>query len=334
MLTGRLQRGYIHALEKSLLERAIELDPSIVDDSTTRSVLMRSVEIPRSAVAHEVPTPAAPPRPAVADPLLRRATDLRSGNVERAIAVANEAGSGDWSLAPLLIDLLAWEEVMPAARGALERMGPRIVGMLVDTLLDRDGDFTIRRRVPRVLATMPLPRSVEGLFEALEDQRFEVRFYAGRALHLVLKDRPELMIAPDRVWDAVNRELSLQRSVWANHRLLDRRGSDEKEWFFDDQLLDRADRNLEHLFTLLGLLLRGDAVRIAFRALHTDDRQLRGTAFEYLESATPPDTRQLLLPVLEADAENRLRSANAERALRDLLASNAQVSASLNLQHV
>jgi hypothetical protein len=329
---ARLDRGYIHALEKSLFERAVELDPALVDDSTTRSVLMRSVEIPRSPFAGDFPTPAAPPRPAVADSFLRRATDLRSTEAERAIAAANRVAPDDWNLAPLLIELLAWDEVMPAAHSALERMGPRIAGVLVDALLDPDRDFVIRRRVPRVLASMPSARSVEGLFEALQDQRFEVRFYAGRALHLLVKDRPELMIAPDRVWGAVNRELSLQRSVWANHRLLDRRGSHEKQWFFDDQLLDRADRNLEHLFTLLGLLLPGDAVRIAFRALHTDDRQLKGTAFEYLESATPPDTRQLLLPVLEADAEGRLRSASAERALRDLVASNVRINTHLNLQ--
>jgi len=270
----------------------------------------------------------------VADPFLRHATDLRSGEAERAITAANEIGPDDWNLAPLLIELLAWDEVMPAARSGLERLGPRIAGILVDALLDPDRDFVIRRRVPRVLATMPSARSAEGLFEALQDQRFEVRFYAARALHLLVKDRPELMIAPDRVWHAVNSELSLQRSVWANHRLLDRRGSNEKQWFFDDQLLDRADRNLEHLFTLLGLLLPGDAVRIAFRALHTDDRQLKGTAFEYLESATPPDTRQLLLPLLEADAEGRLRSADAERALRDLLASKARVNTNLNLEPV
>ena len=210
--------------------------------------------------------------------------------------------------------------------------GPRIAGVLVDALLDPDRDFVIRRRVPRVLATIRSARSAEGLFEALQDQRFEVRFYAGRALHLLVKDRPELMIAPDRVWHAVNSELSLQRSVWANHRLLDRRGSHEKQWFFDDQLLDHADRNLEHLFTLLGLLLPGDAVRIAFRALHTNDRHLKDTAFEYLESATPPDTRRLLLPLLEADAEGRLRSADAERALRDLLASQAKINTNLNIK--
>ena len=182
----------------------------------------------------------------------------------------------------------------------------KITGMLVDALLDTERDFVIRRRLPRVLAYLPSPRSVDGLFAALEDARFEVRFYAGRALYLVLKDHPHLSGPPERAWAAVNRELSLQRSVWNSHRLLDHRGSQETDWFFDDKLLDRADRNLEHLFTLLALLLPVEAVRIAFRALHTDDVQLKGTAFEYLESATPADTRQLLLPLLEADAADPL----------------------------
>jgi AAA family ATP:ADP antiporter len=333
-LAARLNRGYVRALEKSLFDRAVELDPSLLDDSTTRSVLMRSMDIQRSPFAGDAPMAAASPHLAKVDPFLRRATDLRSGEGERAIAAAKEIGPDDWNLAPLLIELLAWDEVMPAARSALERLGPRIGGILVDALLDPDRAFVIRRRIPRVLATIRSARSAEGLFEALQDQRFEVRFFAGRALHLLVKDRPELMIAPDRVWDAINRELSHQRSLWVNHRLLDRRGANEKQWFFDDQLLDRADRNLEHLFTLLGLLLPGDAARIAFRALHTDDRQLKGTAFEYLESATPPDTRQLLLPLLEANAEGRLRSADAERALRDLLASKIKVNIKLNLDPV
>jgi hypothetical protein len=73
-----------------------------------------------------------------------------------------------------------------------------------------------------------------------------------------------------------------------------------------------------------------DFVRIAFRALHTDDRELKGTALEYLASATPPDTRQLLLPLLEADG--RLRSADAEHGVRDPLASNAQINTNPNLQ--
>src|SRR5262249_49834557 len=147
----------------------------------------------------------------------------------------------------------------------------------------------------------PSARTTEGLFAALEDQRFEVRFYSGRALYLILKDHRELAPPAQKVWEVVNREVSLQQSVWQSHRLLDKRESSEPDWYFDDQLQGKADRNLEHLFTLLALLLPSDAVRIAFRALHTDDRELRGTAFEYLESATPQQTGRSLLQLLEAD---------------------------------
>src|SRR5262249_14042919 len=265
LLAARLQGGYVRALEKSLVDRAIEVDPSLADDSGTRSVLMRSIEMPIPDMPSERPEPPPRPAPGVADAYLRRAADLRSGDAARAIEAAGELGPDDWALAPLAIDLLAWDEVMSTALEALERMGAKITGMLTDTLLDPSRDFVVRRRIPRVLAYLPSPRSVEGLFAALEDQRFEVRFYSARALYLLVTDNPDLTIPPERVWTAVNRELSLQRSVWNSHRLLDRRGSHEKEWFFDDQLLDRADRNLEHLFTLLALLLPTDAVRIAFR---------------------------------------------------------------------
>jgi hypothetical protein len=310
----------------------VELDPSLIEDSATRTVFMRSVEmgLPRFDGEPKAPAPS-PAASAATDAFLRRAADLRSGDAERGIRTARELGPEDWPLAPLLIDLLASDKAMPIAREALERMGKKITGMLLDVLLDPNGDFVIRRRLPKVLAHMTSRRSVEGLFAALEDQRFEVRFYSGRALYLLFRDHPELSVSSERVWAAVNRELSLQRSVWDSHHLLDPRASQEKDWFFDDQLLDRADWNLEHLFTLLALLLPVDAVRIAFRALHTDDRQLKGTAFEYLESATPSDTRQLLLPLLEADAESRLREAASGLTLEKLMASGAKVNQTLKL---
>ena len=330
LLALRLQRGHLQALEKSLVNRAIEIDPSMADDPATKSILLRTALINRPAEAQAVQDSTASQWTAVpTDTFLRSVADLRSGEASRVTLAAGNLDPSDWELAPLLIGLLAWDEVMPAARVALERMSPKITGMLLDVLLDPDRDFTIRRRVPRVLALVPSMRSVEGLFAALKDQRFEVRFYSGRALYLLLSEHPELKVASERVWEAINRELSLQKSVWDSHLLLDNR--DSNKWFFDDQLRDRADHNLEHLFTLLGLLLPADAVRVAFRALHTDDRQLKGTAFEYLESATPPPTRHLLLPVLEADATNRLRPKADDAPLANLLASRARVNQTLKI---
>jgi len=329
-LAMSLRTGYVQALEKSLLNRAIELDPAMAEDLTTRSLMMQTAILQSS----EPPLKEAPPpvqAPSADDSFVRLAKDLRSGDPPRVVQAASKLGPEDWALAPLLINLLAWDPAMAAARDALRQMGSKISGMLVDVLLDPNHDFTIRRRIPRVLAFVPDIRAVEGLFAALGDQRFEVRFYSGRALYLLLRDHTDLHLEPERVWTAINRELSLQKSVWQSHRLLDSRDSSDADWFFDDELQGRADRNLEHLFTLLGLLLPGDAVRVAFRALHTEDRQLKGTAFEYLESATPPHTRRPLLQLLEADAESRLHSPVPNAALARLLQSKARISESLSL---
>jgi AAA family ATP:ADP antiporter len=331
LLALRLHGGYVRALEKSLLHRAVEIDPSLMEDSVTRSILMRSVVTDNSLKAQVPEAPAVRERAApAADSFIKLAVELRSGDQQRVIRALEQVDAQDWTLAPLAIELLAWDQAMPAARDALKRIGAGTTGMLVDVLLDPNRDFTIRRRVPRVLAFLPSTRAVEALFTALQDQRFEVRFYSGRALYLLLSDHPELNVAPERIWEAVNRELSLQRSVWQSHRLLDSRDTRSSEWFFDDQLLDRADRNLEHLFTLLALLLPADAVRIAFRALHTDDRQLRGTAFEYLESATPSNTRHLLLPLLEAGVQKLPRPVS-DGALARLMQTKVKVNENLKL---
>ena len=331
VLAMQLRAGYVLALEKSLVDRAVELDPALVEDFTTRSLLMQTAVVPGLPAPKPAPAPAPARAPSAAiDPFVATVAELRSGDPARTIRAAEKLGPDDWALAPLLINLLPWDPSTQSARDALRRMGPKITGLLVDVLLDSDRDFAIRRRVPRVLAFVPSARAVEGLFAALEDQRFEVRFYSGRAIFLLLRDHPDLSVAPERIWAAVNRELSLQKSIWDSHRLLDSRDSREADWFFDDELQGRADRNLEHLFTLLALLLPADAVRIAFRALHTDDRQLKGTAFEYLESATPPNTHRSLLKVLQADAQNRLHTAPGA-ALAQLVQSKARITESLSL---
>ena len=40
VVASRLNRGYVHTLERSLLNRAVELDLSEVEDLTTRTAMM------------------------------------------------------------------------------------------------------------------------------------------------------------------------------------------------------------------------------------------------------------------------------------------------------
>ena len=52
------------------------------------------------------------------------------------------------------------------------------------------------------------------------------------------------------------------------------------------------------LAALLGIVLPTKPVSIAYQGLFTDDRALRGTSLEYLESVLPEDIRVRLWPFL------------------------------------
>jgi hypothetical protein len=97
----------------------------------------------------------------------------------------------------------------------------------------------------------------------------------------------------------------------------------------DEMLRDRANRALEHVFTVLALVLPRQPLKIAFRGLHTSDRQLRGTALEYLETSLPDDIRKALWPFLEDLRSRRSSQKTAEQVLGDLLASNQSIAVNL-----
>jgi hypothetical protein len=72
------------------------------------------------------------------------------------------------------------------------------------------------------------------------------------------------------------------------------------------------DRRLEHVFTLLALVVPREPVQIAYRAVRSQDRAMRGTALEYLENVLPDDVRSALWPHLDAQAREAPRRAPDE----------------------
>ena len=92
----------------------------------------------------------------------------------------------------------------------------------------------------------------------------------------------------------VNREVAVSKQVWENRRLLDASDEYDDGSFLEELVRARASQNLAHVFTLLALVLPTEPLRIAFRALHTDDQALWGTALEYLENVLPHEVRDRL----------------------------------------
>lgn len=327
-IASRMDAAYAGVLRHGLLSRAVAVEESDVQDSTTLAALLETTHIERVKSA----PPVAAATPAASDAVLARLADLRSGQPARVAAALRPELPYDVLLVPQAIRLLAWNEVYEWSRAFLLLNAHRTVGQLLDALLDPQQDFAIRRRIPRILAYTSSQRAVAGLMDALDDPRFEIRYHAGRALEFLHRMAAGLEFDTARALAAIEREVAIPQPQWDERRLIDNRDeSSDQYWFLDEVLKHRAGESLEHVFSLLALLLPGEPLRVAFRALHSDDRMLRALALEYLESHLPEGIVSQLARL--AGAAPRPSARPPQMVLDDLMASQQLILGSLRTQH-
>jgi hypothetical protein len=340
VVARRLSTGYIQTLERSLLDRAVELELSDVEDITTRTAVIKTLRTPftagltrdrtiattslTAAVTSEHPVP-------VGDPEVMEIMALKSRNRDRVLSVLRDEEGVPATLVPHVIPLLAWDPVAEDAVKTLRKIAEERVGELIDALLDPNQPFAVRRRLARVFSICVSQRAVDGLLLGLEDLRFEVRFQCGRSLSAILEKNPRVRIDRERVFDVVRKEVAVGRPVWQSHRLLDNIDPEQRS-FVDEFLKDRAGQSLAHVFTLLSLVLPTAPLQIAYRGLHTDDPKLRGTALEYLEGVLPQDLSQRLWPFLGREQQGPRDVRARDEILADLLRSNESIM--LNLEEL
>jgi hypothetical protein len=324
LVTRRLERGHVAALERNLVRRGGE-DADVTAVIEAMPDVDLTTTLPRIEI-DSVPAAAVPPAGGAAPKAL--ASALHSSDPGRVRAALRSAERLSSEALPRVIELLAWDEVAPEAAAKLRAAGEEAVPSLVGALLHSETEFAVRRRIPRVLVASPSPQTVRGLVDALRDPRFEVRYQCGAALARLRERRPDLAVDAAAVLEAVRREARVERRVWESHRLLDAEGERLESPFLDDVIRERSHRGLAHVFALLSLVLPAGPLRIAYRGLHTDDPHLRGTALEYLESVLTEDIRESLWPFLDDARRTRARR-GADEALESLLQSHESIQARL-----
>ena len=308
-LAPRLHRGYVESLEQSLRAGRVKIDPGdALDGATLHTISATNVSLNRDTLLKEIEAlrakdTAARGMPAGADPMLEAIADLRSGSVEAVQRVLHREDL-DPALVPHLLPLLGRNELFLDTLRAARRLAPRVTGQIVDALLDPATPPTIRRRLPRVLKACPTPRAVEGLLLALGDSRFDVRSQAGQVLAVLTEKHPALAVDRDAVFAAVHRELQTGGAEWGPAG---------------------EGRGVEHVFTLLSLVLEREPLKIALWAVRGEDHALRGTALEYLDNVLPESLRLTLWSRLGVSAPTA-RSARPARELIADLRSSAAVS--------
>ena len=279
----RLQRGYVETLAQSLVLGRVRLDAEDVVDHATqatladtslvdRGTLLRQIEElrgsrpdtlgPQTGFAEPSPSDSLAREPSAPDALVQRLVWIRSGDpalVRRALRHGSEL---EPALVACILPLLASELLFAEVVRALRQAAPRVTGQLVDAMLDPATELVVRRRIPRVLKACPTPRAALGLRTALDDASFEVRAAATGALAAMHEHSAVVGISRDEVLDRVRRELDSGEPV---------------------------DRQLPQLFALLSLTLERGPLQIAWTAMKSQDRALRGTALEYLSNVLPGD---------------------------------------------
>lgn len=323
-VTHRVSRGYVNALEQRLLNRAVELDVEDIGDWQTRTAAFKVLGAIQTTSIAVGETAGDPAMSRSAEGELRDLEALRSRNVNAALRVLRREDGISPALVPDAIRLLEWDAVAADALRALRVVAEEHVGGLIDALVDPNRPFAVRRRLARVCSVCVSQRAADGLLLGLEDLRFEVRFQSGRSLASIVERNPRVHIDAARVKSIVLREVAVNRQVWESRQLIDRVPEDERS-ALESLVGSRASRALEHVFTLLGLVLPSEPLRIAYRGLHSTDQGMRGTALEYLESVLPPETRERLWPLLEGGPASVGARRPREEILADLLRSNESI---------
>jgi hypothetical protein len=198
----------------------------------------------------------------------------------------------DPRLAAFVVPHLASDQLAKPALAALRAMGPDVVGLLADVMLSEAQPLTVRRRVPHVLRALRGPRVASALRRALSAESLPVRYRAALALAEVTRDEREHLPDPKEVLALALAEV--ERGP------LTEEGSD-------------------HVFALLALCTTRGSLELVRQGLKVDDRKLRGTALEYLESLLPEPVRAPLVTALAQRIEPRPRQARSETQLLDEL---------------
>jgi len=317
-VASRLHRWYLRTLETSLVSRGSDLSQDETLDASTRRVLDILRRRASATAVIATSTSAALPD----DDLMTDIRRLRSGSHDAAMRVLTRPDGLAAPLVPHVIPLLASSSLADYALFALRKVAEERIGQLTDALLDPGQDDAVRRRLARVFSVGVSQRAVDGLLAALDDARFDVRFQAARSLASIADRNPLVRIDSSRIFAVVLEEVTVSQPVWESQRLLDGFVSASP---LDAVVRDRAGQSLAHVFTLLALVLPSQPLLIAFRSLHSEDADLRGTALEYLEGVLPADIRQRLWPFL---VRSRVRHAIAPRteAIANLLKSSRSVT--------
>jgi len=287
-LALRLRRGYLEALEQGLMSRALALDPGDIPVPGVSELITSymSKTQPGDIVEDSPPVREVSPKTVAAGTLGHFGLFSEDAAVVQAALAATPLK--DEAAINQAIRLMAWDKVCDNAIRALVVNSMTTTPCVTGALLNQETEFTIRRRLPRVLAEIGSEEATRALCLGLRDSRFEVRYRCGLALMRTADGLDDE--CRTAVLEAAEIEVTVGRELWPVYRLLDETGA--------SNFYGPAGLALANVFHLLGLGLEDEAAKTACRAIMSPDQRIRAIAAEYLLARLAPPFAQTLEPFI------------------------------------
>ncbi len=233
--------------------------------------------------------------------------------------------------APRLVSLLANRRLKHDAREALVAFGEDAIPILVHFMNEPEEAIWVRRALPKTLARIPGPKTLEALLEALHntgDAPLRAQIVEALALR---RDEVASSGAAPRIAAAIAAEarrcltrLTDLAALGSDRAAL--RGSpafrfegpivqtDHRELNLLTQMIaERIEERLATMFGLLALLHPPHDIWAAYRSLLSGRRALRVHALEYLDNTLSGEVRRNVFAVIDdSPVEEKLRLATRQ----------------------
>ncbi|MEJ2721916.1 MAG: Npt1/Npt2 family nucleotide transporter [bacterium] len=268
----------------------------LADVSTVRALISSTGEHAETARLEVAKSLGKLNDPAFRGDLLGLMDDPSPSVASEAITAAGR--TGDREFIPRLLQKLSEKRYRTAAAEALATYGDRIIGTLIDYVIDPTVPGPIRSRICRVLSQIPSQLSVDALAHALGKVESEMRFHVIKALNALRSRHPDLKFGHESLDAAL---LDETVSYYTILQILEVYGRPDTpgERLLVRALTEKIDQNLERIFRLLGLRYPPKDMYSAYLGIVSTQREFRASAIEFLDNVLKKDTKRYLLPIMD-----------------------------------
>lgn len=199
-----------------------------------------------------------------------------------------------------IIPRLADHDLRRTAIDALTAYGEPICDVLGGVLAGRGRDRAIRRHVPRVLAGIPVQKSVDVLRESLGDPDLNVREAVLKALGKLREQVPNLDFGEPQVRAQIRAEAESYFQLYAAlTRFREIKPGGKATALLARTIEKRLQQTTERLFRLLGLSYPPRQIRAAYLAVSNRRPEEFASALELLDNILEADLKHFLIPLFD-----------------------------------